>query len=145
MTSTILFAGAAAVGVFLLAHKTGQASVSPPTVPQPAPDAAVLSDVRATMGGPDGAQSQASGGAPVTSLPTPTAQPPSTAYNTAPGQPGWAPTGASQPVTGLTAGTRPFTQTLQTSPKLKRSCGSCGSNQAAIQAAVNGIAPDLRF
>lgn len=143
---TPIVALAAAGGIYLLARPKKEA----PTAAAPEQQ----NDIHATLTGPDGAQSTATSGGPVTAYPvvgsggatgnyqtaaTPVMAPPAPPIT---GGSWWAnlmPTGKS------TGTSRPLTQTLQPKVALKRTCGSCSETQTNIRSALQGIAPDLRF
>ncbi len=140
---TPLIAIGAAAGVYFLS----KSALAAPTTQSQADNGGVSvadaeADPRATLGGATGSQSTAgaTGAAPTSFSATgatavsPTAAPISIA--TAPS--------TARPGQNVPVGKRPLTQTM-TAPQKKRCGSTCGETQRDLQAAVNGIAPGIRF
>lgn len=140
MALNLLYAAVVGGGVFLLAKKASGATV-PASGSGPTDLAA---DPKATLSGPDGAQSQAGGGVALSAFPAVgNGGAEGTAQTAAIARPEPASGGG---VTGRTTGNQGRrSMTFQTSRPLRRNCGSCRETQETVRATLRGLAPDLRF
>lgn len=132
-----LFAIVTGLGVFALAKKSAQ----------PAPAAAEpTTDVRATLSGPDGAQSTAGGGAPVVAVAATGAGLPKTLAAPTATVASHSSVAAPAPSSRI-SGKRPYTQVFQAKHTVtrdhRRGQGTAAETQVAIRGALGGLAPDL--
>jgi hypothetical protein len=125
-------------GIFFLAKKNQG-------LPSGTPASEIEKDPKATLSGPDGTQSTATGGAALSAFPavgdgraSGSVQTAAPVIQTFPKR-----SAASAKVAGTS---RPLTDVFQSPRERNRSnCQNCQETQKSLQAAIGGLAPDLRF